>query len=652
MERQGKIFTLIGQKKYDEAFRIYEETPIFQLKTEKPLLLYKYFEFSKVHNKNPVFLRVLLNYISLINILFDYLEDEPFNFHNALFKFCAKFCFETKDNFTQFVLMVKSNISVYNNIFEKNQNTFKNTGYELGTIDYDFKKNGTDIAGIGYSFQELGKTFIKDEILGDEVGVELPNLIFYLESNQQVESLIGKIFFLPANCKMNFEERRINFGYNEVDQVILINKDFTITKDELYFQNIEIGENDKLKVADFKFTKDCVYFLEYKSNGALIKIEESEKINNLYITLFNNNVINNLKTPNLQSKFSLHVYDHDENSGHRIIKKNNGENNNSNIKFIYLNPSCQMKPLMNLKTQVYVIKEELSEYKILTNKKFEEYDKKFNEINQKSSTSINNIKETNIIPAQQNKFNEINGVSLVTNSQTHFFDGFIYYPMNPELKNNIENSFKEIASEVNNIKDLNKFEKLFEDNEQGIEEFLQIIEDIHLSCNTNINEDIKNLKDGDYSLCYNLLASYIGKNKLYPKNFNVIKKFFFNKIKKNDEMKFIYKAIYLCLFGTRTEDNSIIEKFYPSAKTQFVESLNNIIKYTFCLDLKRKGKEYYMLLLFKELLKCGYSPILETIITFKDKSFFWMIFIVIILINSENQYFYNFFNDFKKKNNL
>ena len=131
---------------------------------------------------------------------------------------------------------------------------------------------------------------------------------------------------------MNFEERRINFGYNEVDQVILINKDFTITKDELYFQNIEIGENDKIKVADFKFTKDCVYFLEYKSNGALIKIEESEKINNLYKTLFNNNVINNLKTPNLQSKFSLHIYDHDKNSGHRIIKKNNGENNNSNIK--------------------------------------------------------------------------------------------------------------------------------------------------------------------------------------------------------------------------------------------------------------------------------------------------------------------------------
>ena len=117
-------------------------------------------------------------------------------------------------------------------------------------------------------------------------------------------------------------------------------------------------------------------------------------------------------------------------------------------------------------------------------------------------------------------------------------------------------------------------------------------------------------------------------------------------------MKFIYKVIYLCLFGTRTEDNNNVERFYPSAKKQFVESLNNIVKYTFCLDIKRQGKEYYMLLVFSELLKCGYPPILESIIAFKEKGFFLMTFIVIILINSENNYFYNFFNDFKKKINL
>lgn len=657
MEKQQKIISLIDQKEYDKAFEIFEETPIFQIETEKPLLHYNYFEFSQLPKKNPVFLRVLLNYISLINVLFDYLKDDPLDFHTTLFKFCAKFCYEIKDSYAQYVLMVKSSISVYNSIFEKNQNTFKNIEYELGSIDYDFKKEGTDMAGIGYSFQELGKAFIRDEILADGVGVELPNLIFYLKSNQQVESLKQKIFFLPINCKMNFEARRINSGYNEIDQVILINKDFTILKDELYFQNIEAQENDKFKVVDFKFSKDYVYFLEFKSNGILIKIEENKKINNLYISLFNNNVINNLKTPNLQLAFSLQVYDHNESSGHNIIKKNIGQNNN--IKFIYLNPSCQMKPLMNLKTQIYEIKQELSElseFKSLAKKKFEEYDRKFNEIKGNESKIKNNRISNSIniqVPAQQNKINGIiNGASLAINSQTLFFDGFIYSPMNVELKNNIEKTFKDISLNVKQIEDLNKFEKLFNDNKKGIDEFLQIIEELNLSSNININQSINDLKDNDYCLCYNLLESYIGKSKKYPKYFNAIKKFFFNKIQKNDEMKWIYKTIYLCLFGTRTEDYSNPEKLYPSAKIPFIKCLNNIIKYSFCLDLKRQGKEYYMLLVFRELLKCDYLPILKSIITFKEKGFFLMTFIVIILINSENNYFYDFFNDFKKKKNL
>lgn len=108
MEKQKKLICLIEQKKYDEAFEIYEEIPILDLQSKSPLLTCNCFEFYRSPQKNPVFLRVLLNYISLINLLYDNIGI-PLDFHNVLYNFCAKFCYEkketNKENYTQFILM-------------------------------------------------------------------------------------------------------------------------------------------------------------------------------------------------------------------------------------------------------------------------------------------------------------------------------------------------------------------------------------------------------------------------------------------------------------------------------------------------------------------------------------------------------------------
>ena len=311
MHKQEKLISLKEQKKYNEAYEIYEDIPILDLKIENKLIGFNFFEFSRCPNKNPIFLRVLLNYVSLINLLYDNIKN-PLAFHNALYNFYAKFGYETieinNENYTQFVLMVKTNICIYNNIFSNDNMTFMNTGYKLGTIDYNFKKDGLDEAGIGYSFQELGKSFIKDTILGKNTGIELPNLIFYLDNNEYVKSLINKIFFLPFDCKINLNKRSMYFGYDEYDQVILLKQDFTIKKDNPYLEYIQRVENS-YKSEDLLLSKNFVYFLEFKSKGKLMdNPTEDEKKNNLYIKLFNNNVIDNLQIQNLFPKFSLYIY--------------------------------------------------------------------------------------------------------------------------------------------------------------------------------------------------------------------------------------------------------------------------------------------------------------------------------------------------------
>lgn len=690
MQKPEKLISLIEQKKYSEAFEIYEDIPRLDLKSENPLLGFDFFEFSSTPKKNPVFLRALLNYISLINLLYDNIKN-PLDFHKALFNFCAKFGYETKEiekeNYTQFVLMVKTNISIYNNIFQNDKKSFKNTGYKLGTINYKFKKNGLDKAGIGYTFQELGKSFIKDTILQGKVGVELPNLIFYLENNENVQALINKIFFLPFQCKINLNKRSLNYGYNEYDQVILLKEDFIINKDNPYMEYMECVEDNNHKTGDLLLTKNFVYFLEFKSSGNLIDdVIEDEKKNNLYIKLFNNNVIDNLQIQNLTPKFSLYIYNYSEKSGYdKIIKFMN-----DNIRFLYLNPSSHIVPLMNLKTQVYELKEELSEVKeelsevkdelskvkSETNElktfqkdaisKFDYYDRilkdlkneqkekksfsKESEIENPNRNSFNSINKEMSVPAQQNIF--MNGENNDNNAQIELFEGFLHFPLNSKLKNKIENSFQKIASTVKEIKNIKNFKKLFNEYDQEMKDFLKKGESLGITNNKNINGIIGYLKDDDYKLCFTIFEPYIGKNK-YPPHYNLIKHFFLAKSRKdNDEMKLIYKVLYLCFFGNGAEDKVILDKFFPSEKQEFVEGLKNIVKFTFYYDVLRQGKEYYMLTLFEQLINCNSESINKEIIVFKEKGLFAMILIIIILINNENSFYYNILNDFKKTNSF
>ena len=113
MEEQDKMINLIHEKKYTEAAEIFRKTPILNYQTEKEIFNLDAFEYSKTKKKNPVFLRVLLNYISLINILLDQ-EISMSEFHKGLLYFCAKFSYEVQNGYIKLVLMAKTQIEIYN----------------------------------------------------------------------------------------------------------------------------------------------------------------------------------------------------------------------------------------------------------------------------------------------------------------------------------------------------------------------------------------------------------------------------------------------------------------------------------------------------------------------------------------------------------
>ena len=133
-------------------------------------------------------------------------------------------------------------------------------------------------------------------------------------------------------------------------------------------------------------------------------------------------------------------------------------------------------------------------------------------------------------------------------------------------------------------------------------------------------------------------------------NYKIIQKYIDNKINKHDEMSEIYNYIYSCLYGNRAiNSNASIQAFYKSATKKSIKLLQNIIKYTFYYDKKREGKSYYLLNLLKELVNNGNTKIHKTMLKLRNKSLFELIFMTIVLCNSDNENYKYGFEYFPKK---
>ena len=125
-------------------------------------------------------------------------------FHETLFLFGAKFTYELKgEGIIKIIFMAKSNIEAYNIFFKEGKKMFENDIENI--IDIDEK--GEDLKGIGYKFQELGRIFLNDYVIGRNKGMELPNLVFYIKSSD--------VSGMPMPLRIfDYTERTSHINYN------------------------------------------------------------------------------------------------------------------------------------------------------------------------------------------------------------------------------------------------------------------------------------------------------------------------------------------------------------------------------------------------------------------------------------------------------
>jgi len=640
-----QMIELLEKENIIDAARIFQETPLFNYHTESPLLKLAYFEYSDQSKKNPVFLRILLNYISLINCLF---EKKPLRLHEILFKFNAKFTYEELDNqYIKLILLVKTTPEVYNIVFKEGIDLFKNRNdIDLGFWD----KNEVDI---GYSFQELGRIFINDYVIGREKGIELPNIVFYIKSIKEIEDLVGKVFIIPTKFKLNLNEKISKSGINEYDHVIEMTQNLIINENNSYFRYIKNAKDLDIQYGDLTLDKKKIYIIELKHSFK--KIENKKRIENLgylYLKLYNNNTTGEENQAQMHEFQILYFYNYFENLGYGNFTQISSLNLNL-WRFLYLKPSCQIVPMVKLSSEVSKLKKNVSKIEDKLNNQntiVETLNNKIKVLNEDKLKKDNEIKILNNIMLQLNtqwkkKFGEeiINEGLPVNNAFK--FDPLVLqkkqeekFSINRELKFEIEEILRQKMRKIKKINDFTILDEVFKMYQSEINEFekddeFQIKEE-NTIWKTNLKKEIE---DSDFKTCYEVLVPCIGFKKA-SNNYFKIQKFLSNKIRINDEMSNIYHCIYLCFYGERTEnDNKSKEKFFNGADPKMKNLLKNIIKYTFHYDKKRKGKEYYLLALLKLLLVNGNEEIHENILKLKNNCLFDLVFISIVLLNAENR---------------
>ena len=632
MNSQEKIIQLLLQKKEDEAVDVFKQTPIFDYSSKQPLIKYEHFEFSKTQDKNPIFLRILINYISLINLVNDQKIE---NFQDILLKFCAKLCYLKQSNGSfKLILMAKSSLEVYNICFQKGKEIFKNVELNLTDVAWNEDKLNT----VGYTFQELAIIFVNDYIIGREKGTELPNILFYIYSTEETQLLLNKIK-APKEVKLDLNEEVDKSGVTEFDYIIKMNQELKINCSNPYFRYIKKVFTEKkncpVEYGELILKQNYIYIFEFKTsfvmNEDVARLENKSKE---YVSLYNTNDTNDSKISienNINScNFTiLYFYNSLENLGYRNFSGYNIDFNYWH--FLYINPSCQILTVSKLSSKVMQLqKDHANLQKDHTNLK-----KEFEEERMKNTILFSQINKK-----WKDKYGE--DCLKLDESQKEKY-----------LQMEIENDFRDRIDSINDIKSFNSFEDLFKKFGEGMKNFLKVNKNDELKIDGNDEKWKKtlkeNIKDEDYKLCFEILAPCIGASKASV-NFKIIQKYLENKIKKNDEMSEIYNYIYSCLYGNREFDSSAsFQTFYKGATKKGVALLQNIIKYTFYYDKKREGKPFYLLNLLKELVKNGNTEIHKTMIKLKNKSLFELVFMTIVLFNSDNSNFRPGFEYFPRK---
>ena len=244
------------------------------------------FEIVSNENSNPIFIRNLLNIISIINFVWIASKNKIDSFHEILLTIGIMFSYTFRNEKNDkegidYVLLSTIPTSIYESIAKYGKKSFKNPS--KFNFDESFFSTDKNEIQIGYVYEQNSIANLISEL--KDKGLKIcPKIMYYLSYEFSKNLFNKKIFNNPGNFN---ELNHVNngfYGFNEIDFSFILSDDHKFFENNLLNRVKERGK-DHIEYTSYKsdnpneitFRKNSNIFIEYKANISADKIEETLK---------------------------------------------------------------------------------------------------------------------------------------------------------------------------------------------------------------------------------------------------------------------------------------------------------------------------------------------------------------------------------------
>ena len=370
--------------KNDSLIKLLNQTVVErQVDIEKEIIKFSHFEFAKNPSYQPILLRILLNSINIYNLLYNTSHEKDFPI-GIKYLICG-------DGKKIMIMYTKNDSDILSDALNNGLSIFNDAKdiIDLNKIDINFEYCGEDkhikyITGLDFEKNSINQLLsnIKENIK------VLPNIMFYIDEKFH-EILADKLKLTPKaiiNSLTPTEIPRVSYhtrqivetevkkytGFNELDLVIKVEKDFPFNVKDFTLVNIFKNGKNQLIPDKLEFKQNKIYIFEFKINS--FKVDNSIAVK----TYNKGTILLNSIFQNEQNKDFIIIIamNHNKDKTKSFIEKLD----NKNIDTIYgfhVDIAVKFSIMLNINIKINQLQD------------------KMNKMKKENDTAINNLREEN-----------------------------------------------------------------------------------------------------------------------------------------------------------------------------------------------------------------------------------------------------------------
>ena len=358
---------------------------VLDLDIQDGLLDENAFEIIEKENSNPIFIRNLLNKISIINFVWKGSKGNIKQFHDILLQLNILFSFiyrnqKDEQGGVDYVLLTSIQDNIYENVVKKGIQCF-NKNY---SFDENYLSPNKTKEQIGLVYQENTISKLTSLLNGKEQ--ILPSIMYYLKYNSSKDLFKKNIFNNPKNfLELNHEEKSF-YGFNEIDFSFFLKENISIPQNFIYNKVKEKTKNEFIEYNPMEqscilLPKDTNIFIEIKTNITTLEGKSIKNIADRFYESYKNIAYDQVQKKFIQEEKAYYLlYNNNRDDAYGLLKNNIFIEKNKEVEIQYNSGYVQISSLVSLQNNIRVINNKMTEQEKQIKDLKEKFDEKNEEI--------------------------------------------------------------------------------------------------------------------------------------------------------------------------------------------------------------------------------------------------------------------------------